>query len=84
MKLRFQNDQRRFVLWIPLFLFAPFLLAFLIVLSPFIFISVLLFWEDWGRWLVKTVWTSLVSLFSLRGLEVDVQNENQCFYVAVK
>jgi hypothetical protein len=84
MHLRFQNDQRRFGLWVPLFLFAPFLLAFLIVLSPFIFISVLLFWEDWGRWLTQTVWTSLVSLFSLRGLEVDVQNENQCFYIAVK
>ena len=84
MHLRFQNDKKRFGLWIPLFLFAPFLLAFLLVLSPFIFISVLLFWEDWGKWLVQTVWTALVSLFSLRGLEVDVQNENQCFYVAVK
>jgi hypothetical protein len=85
MHLRFQNADRRFGLWIPLFLFAPFLLSFLLVLSPFIFIALLVFWEDrWGKWFLQTVWTSLVSLFSLRGLEVDVQNESRCFYIAVK
>jgi hypothetical protein len=85
MHLRFQNDDRRFGLWLPLFLLLPFLLILLIVLSPLILLAVVILWPSgWGKWILGTVWATLASLSSLRGLEVDVQNENQCFYISVK
>ncbi|OGO30357.1 MAG: hypothetical protein A2Z29_09870 [Chloroflexi bacterium RBG_16_56_11] len=85
MHLHFQNDDRRFGLWLPLFLLVPLLLAFLIVLSPLIFVAALILWPTgWVGWAARATKAVLVSLFSLRGLEVDIQNENQCFYIAVK
>jgi len=85
MHMRFQNDKHKFGFWLPLFLLGPILLVMLIALSPLILIALLILWPSgWGRWAVLTLWASIVSLFSLKGFEVDVQNGNECVYISVK
>ena len=85
MHMRYHTKEHNFGLWLPLFLLGPILLAILIVLSPLIMITLLILWPSgWGKWALVTLWASIVSLCSLRGFEVDVQNEDQCVYISVK
>jgi hypothetical protein len=71
MHLRFYNRDRKFGLWLPLFLLIPVALVVLIILSPLILIAILV------------MKAATESLCSLRGLEVDVQNRNESIYISV-
>ena len=84
MHLRFHNDNRKFGLWVPLFLLIPLVLVVLIILSPLILIAVLVLWPSgWGK-LALCVLKAAWGLFcSMRGLEVDVQNRNELVYISV-
>ncbi len=75
-------------LWVPLFLIAPicliFMFAFFVVMLPFALLATILMWRwDWWR-PIFYFWPSVLRVFSaLRGLEVDVDNEDQV-YIAFK
>ncbi len=78
LKLRFQNPQHAFSIWLPLFIIGPIililLLAVLLIALPFIFLSFLFTWRtDWWRWLRKAP-AILDILLSLPGLKIDVEN----------
>ena len=84
MHIRIENEDRRFGLWLPLFLLLPLALVVLIILSPLIIIAVLVLWPSgWGRWALKVLKAAFVSFCAMRGLKVDVQNGNQYVYVSV-
>ena len=84
MHIKIQNEDRRFGLWLPLFLLLPLALVVLIILSPLILIAVFVLWPSgWGLWALKVLWAAIVSFCSMRGLKVDVQNGNQYVYVSV-
>jgi hypothetical protein len=84
MHLKFQNEDRKFGLWLPLFLLLPLALVVLIILSPLILIAILVLWPSgWGKWALLAVRAAFVSFCSLRGLKVDIQSSNQCVYISV-
>jgi hypothetical protein len=84
MHIKVQNEEHNFGLWLPLFLLLPLALVVLIILSPLIFIAVLVLWPSgWGEWALMALWGAIVSFWSLRGLTVDVQNGSKCVYVSV-
>ena len=84
MHVKIQNEDRRFGLWLPLFLLLPLALVVLIILSPLILIAVLVLWPSgWGRWAWIALQAAFMSFWSLRGLKVDIQNDNQYVYVSV-
>ena len=84
MHIKIQNEDRRFGLWLPLFLLLPLALVVLIILLPLIIVGLIIFWDSgWGLWALKVVWAAIVSYWSLRGLEVDVQDGNKYVYVSV-
>jgi hypothetical protein len=84
MHVKIKNEDRRFGLWLPLCLLLPLALVVLIILSPLILIAVLVLWPSgWGRWALFVLKAAFVSFWSLRGLKVDIQNDNQYVYVSV-
>ncbi len=84
MHVKVKNEENDFGIWLPLFLLAPVLFAILIVLSPLIFIALLVTWPSgWGPWALNALWAALCSLWNLKGLEVDVQNYKEHVKVSV-
>jgi hypothetical protein len=84
MHVRIENEEHDFGIWLPLFLFFLIILAILLVLSPLIFIAVLVLWPSgWGEWAMRTLWVAIVAVCSMRGLEVEVQGRNEYVHVSV-
>lgn len=84
MRVKIRNEQHKFGLWLPLFLLLPLALLVLIILSPLILVAVILFWPSgWVEWGFKVLWRAIVTFWSVRGLEVNVQNGNEYVYVSV-
>jgi hypothetical protein len=84
MHVKFQNEERDFGLWLPLFLLLPLALVVLIILSPLILIAVIVLWSSgWGPWALKVLKAAFGTLSAMRGLEVDIQDNNKHVYVSV-
>ena len=84
MHLKFQSENGKFGLWLPLFLLIPLALVVLIILSPLILIAILVLWPSgWGKLAVLAVWAAIVSFCSLRGLKVDVQGRRESVFISV-
>jgi hypothetical protein len=84
MHLRFYNRDRKFGLWLPLFLLMPLALVVLIILSPLILIAVLILWPSgWGKLAMQVLGAAWGLFCSMRGLKVDVQSRNECVYIYV-
>ncbi len=84
MHMRFQNEERKLGLWLPLFLLWPLALVVFIILSPLILIAVLVLWPSgWGKRALLSLKAACGVFCSMRGLQVDVQNRHQCVYISV-
>jgi len=84
MHIKVQNQDKKFGLWLPLFLLMPLALVILIILSSLILIAILVLWPSgWGRYALLALKAAFVTFWSTRGLEVDVQNGSQCVYVSI-
>jgi len=84
MHLKFQSENRKFGVWLPLFLLIPLALVVLIILSPLILITILVLWPSgWGKLALLAVWVAFVSFCSLRGLKVDVQGRKESVFISV-
>jgi uncharacterized metal-binding protein len=79
LRLRLHNPRRSLGLWLPLFLLGPialvFLLAFFLIVLVFAILATVFTWQfKWWRPLVVGVPALVRTLWSLRGLSVDVEN----------
>ena len=84
MHMRFQNENRNFGLWLPLFLLMPIALVVFIVLSPLIIIAIIVLWPSgWGKRALCVLKTAVAVFCSMRGLRVDVQHRDECVYISV-
>lgn len=84
MHVKVQNKERNFGIWLPLFLLIPLVLVILIILSPLILIAILILWPSgWGRWAWLSLQAAFASFWAIRGLKVDVENNNECVYISV-
>ena len=84
MHVRIHSGDRKFGLWLPLFLLMPLALVVLIILSPLILIGILVLWPSrWGKPARMVVPASCRLFYSIRGLKVDVQSRNECVYISV-
>ena len=78
LRVRIRSRNKRFTLWLPLFLVWPLGLALLAILSPFLLVLAILLWPlGWARPLLLAG-PLLFRLFcSLRGLEVNVEKSSE-------
>ena len=84
MHVKIKGEERRFGLWLPLFLLLPLALVILIILSPLILIAVLVLWPSgWGKRALLLLKAAFEVFCSMRGLKVDIQSRNQCVYISV-
>jgi len=84
MHVKVKDEEHDFGLWLPLFLLLPLALVVLIILSPLILIAVLVLWPSgWGPWAVNVLKAAFGALCALRGLEVDIQDNEKHVYVSV-
>ena len=84
MRLRFDDGNRKFGLWLPLFLLLPLALVVMIILSPLILVAILVLWPSgWGKRALLILTTAFRVFGSLRGLQVDVQDRHQCVYISI-
>ena len=74
LRVKIRSRDRRFTLWLPLFLVWPVGIALLAMLGPFVLVLAILVWPlGWARPLLLTG-PLLFRLFcSLRGLDVNVE-----------
>jgi hypothetical protein len=84
MRMRFYKGDRKFGIWLPLFLLMPLALVVLIILSPLILIAILVLWPSrWGRLARLVIPASWGLFYSIRGLQVDVQGRHEYVYISV-
>jgi hypothetical protein len=87
MHLKIKNDNTDFGIWIPLVLIALIALAVIIALLPFIILAFIIMLmvgaERWVRYSVISLWLICVSLWSMKGLEVNVKNAHDHVIVSV-
>ena len=87
MHVKIQNKDNDFGIWIPFILLLLIALAVVIALSPLIVLALIIMlmvgWERWARLTVLSICTSFVTLWSMRGLKVDVQGRNEVVYISV-
>jgi hypothetical protein len=87
LKLKFENSDRDFALWLPLFIIWPLVLVFallvFLILLPFALLALIFTWR-WG-WL-RSLLLGGVALFrlfgQLAGLEFDVGGKSGRVYIA--
>lgn len=96
LRVRIENRQHRFGLWVPLFLVGPLAMVLLLVLGvlllPFIPIAAVVLWRrGFGEWvllgtflLLHVVPMLFVLLCALRGLTVDVTSGREQVYIAFR
>jgi hypothetical protein len=68
-RVQIRGEERKFGLWLPLFLVLPMVLAFLIALSPLILVAIIIVRVTrWGSGLPLAARTPLAILSSVRGV----------------
>jgi hypothetical protein len=91
------GQERRFPIWLPLFLLLPLVLVLLIILSPLVLVAIIVLrLTGLGSELPPAVKASLAILCSVRGIRaafdvlcsmpgmlVDVRNRNERIYVSI-
>lgn len=84
MRVKIQNDNRKFGLWLPLFLLIPLALVVLIILSPLILIAILVLWPSgWGKLALHGLPASWSVFCAIRGLKVDVRGRKESVFISV-
>ena len=96
LRVRIENRQRRFGLWVPLFLVGPLAMVLILLLAvlllPFIPIAAVVLWRrGLGRWVLLGTFLLLRTgpllfrlLCALRGLTVDVDSGPEQVYIAFR
>jgi hypothetical protein len=75
MRIRIQNPDHKFGLWLPLFLLLPLVLVVFIILSPLILIGFLvLCCMGWGKVALRLPGAIWRVFCATRGLRVDMNN----------
>jgi len=83
MRVKIQNTEHKFGLWLPLFLLIPIAVVVFIILSPLILLAVIFFWhKGWGKTALMTPWAAWRVFCATRGLKVDVQNPRDCVLIS--
>jgi len=84
MHLRIQKEERGFDLWLPLFLLLLLALVVFIIVSPLMVIAILVLWPSGrGRTIILIIRAAFQTLWSMRGLKVDVHSGPRCMYFTV-
>ena len=82
LRLSVRGEGHRFGLWLPLILIWPVFFVLALVLAPLVLVTAAVLWPmGWGRPLLLAGPAIFRICCSLRGLEINVQDDSQIVYV---
>ena len=85
LRVRIRSSNRRFGLWLPLFLAWPLIVLVALALLPMVLVLGLLLWRvGWGRPLLLAGPRVFGLLHGLRGLMIDIESPSGRVYVALR
>ena len=85
MRLRIQEDDRSFSLWLPLILIWPLIVVLGIALLPVVLILAILLWPTgWGKTILFGGPALLRVCCALRGLEIYVEETSQQVFISFR
>ena len=85
MRLRIQTDERRFGLWLPLFLIWPLIALLVVLLFPIVLILGILLWPTgWGKPLLLGGPALLRVFCALRGIEINVEKPTEQVFISFR
>jgi hypothetical protein len=87
MHIKVKNSKTDFGIWVPLILVLLIALAVVIALSPFIILGLIIMLmvgaERWAWLSVWGLWAMFVSVWSMKGLEINVKSARDLFILSV-
>ncbi len=79
-----ENGRKKVGLWLPVFLVWPLMLIFALILTPLLFMaSLFLIWRRKFRALLKAIPRFYAVICAARGLDVEVESENENVYITI-
>ncbi|MCL4378404.1 MAG: hypothetical protein M1409_08530 [Actinobacteria bacterium] len=83
LKLRIKNrNQRRFGIWLPLFLLWLIVLPLLALLAPLVLLAALILWPGGkGRFVLHSYAVIFSLIFNLSGLKFDIESKDSIVYI---
>ncbi len=85
LRVRIQSPQRRFRLWLPLFLIWPLVALLALALSPLIAVlAMVMCRRGRGKALLLTIPALFRVFCNLRGLRVEIQNTTERVSIAIR
>lgn len=85
LRIRVLNEKNNIHIWLPIFLIWPFVAIIMIILLPLVLLAGLILWPSgWGKYPFRIGPGILSCLFSMRGLEVDVQQPRERVQISMK
>ena len=85
LKVEIKAESRDFSLWLPLFAFWPFILLAAIALAPVVLaLAIIFWWSGWGKTMLYAGPVFFAMFCALRGLEIDVQNQDKHVHLSFK
>jgi len=85
-KLRVRGkNQRRFGIWLPLFLVWLIVLPLLAIPAPFVLVAALILWPGGkGRFVLYSYAAIFSLIFNMSGLKLDIQSKDSFVYVDLR
>jgi hypothetical protein len=86
LKLRIKDkNQKRFGIWLPLFLLWLIVLPLLALPAPLVLLAVFIFWLCGKGWFVLNFYIGIFGLIgNLSGLKIDIQSKDSIVYLNLR
>ncbi len=86
LKLRIKDkNQRRFGIWLPLFLLWLIILPLLAIPAPLIFLVALILWPSkYGRLVLYSYFAIFTIIWNLSGVNLDIQSKDNIVYLDLR
>jgi len=85
MRVHIKNSNKKFCLWLPLFLIFPIIAVLVLIMAPVILLAGGVLWyTGWGRPLLLIIPLVLSCLCAMRGLEVDINDNREKVLISIK
>jgi hypothetical protein len=86
LKLRIKDkNQKRFGIWLPLFLLWLIILPLLAIPAPLIFLVALILWTGrYGRIVLYSYFAIFTIIWNLSGVNLDIQSKDNIFYLDLR
>lgn len=78
-----EKGKHNISLWLPLFLLWPIIIVFTAILLPFLIIAAIVFWNKYGKQILKSIPVFYSLICAMRGTLINVDSGAQKVYIGI-